>query len=70
VFRSDTVRARIAVGLFERISEWNGYGRSLLPFAAGVSVSAGAQTSISTTAALMAQVLVLGIGFRWVVINP
>lgn len=27
VDRTDTVRARLAAGLFERCAEWNGYGR-------------------------------------------
>lgn len=30
------MRARVAAGLFERISEWNGYGRILLPSTAGI----------------------------------
>ena len=34
--RSDTVRARVAAGFFERIAEWNGYGRVLLAATAGV----------------------------------
>lgn len=34
--RTDTVRARVAAGLFERISEWNGYGRILLASTAGI----------------------------------
>lgn len=34
--RTDTVRARVAAGLFERISEWNGFGRILLTATAGV----------------------------------
>jgi hypothetical protein len=36
VCRSDTVRARVAAGLFERVSEWNGWGRILLTATAGV----------------------------------
>lgn len=35
-YRTDTVRARVAAGLFERISEWNGYGRILLASTAGI----------------------------------
>ena len=34
--RTDTVRARVAAGLLERIAEWNGYGRALYPYACGV----------------------------------
>jgi hypothetical protein len=30
------VRARVAAGLFERVSEWNGWGRILLTATAGV----------------------------------
>ena len=36
VDRTDTVRARVAAGLLERIAEWNGYGRALYPYACGV----------------------------------
>ena len=39
VDRSDTVRARAATGLLERIAEWNGYGRALYPMACGVEAS-------------------------------
>ena len=38
VDRTDTVRARVAAGLLERIAEWNGYGRALYPYACGVEV--------------------------------
>ncbi len=39
VDRSDTVRARVAAGLLERIAEWNGYGRALYPCACGVEAA-------------------------------
>lgn len=39
VDRSDTVRARVAAGLLERIAEWNGYGRALYPYACGVEAA-------------------------------
>ena len=39
VDRSDTVRARAATGLLERIAEWNGYGRALYPIACGVEAA-------------------------------
>ena len=39
VDRSDTVRARVAAGLLERVAEWNGYGRALYPSACGVEAA-------------------------------
>lgn len=39
VDRSDTVRARVAAGLLERVAEWNGYGRALYPSACGVEAT-------------------------------
>ncbi|KAL6759752.1 hypothetical protein V8C86DRAFT_2568453 [Haematococcus lacustris] len=36
VDRSDTVRARIASGVFDRIAEWNGFGRALYSWSAGL----------------------------------
>lgn len=39
VDRSDTVRARVAAGLLERVAEWNGYGRALYPYACGVEAA-------------------------------
>jgi hypothetical protein len=59
VDHSDTVRARVAAGLFELIAEWNGFGRALYPAAAGVR--AGAPPDLATTVALMAQAARLGI---------
>lgn len=58
---SDTVRARVAAGLFERISEWNGYGRVLLASTAGVHAIDGQPPDASTTMALLAQAGRLGI---------
>jgi len=51
------VRARIAAGLCERIAEWNGFGRIILPSAAGVDAEEGSTPDPSTSMALMAQVL-------------
>lgn len=56
----DTVRARIAAGLFDKITAWNGYGQALYTHCCGVSASSG-PTSISTTASLMSQAAFLGI---------
>ena len=47
VDRSDTVRARVAAGLLERIAEWNGYGRALYPLACGVD-AAQVSTDVAT----------------------
>lgn len=58
---SDTVRARVAAGLFERICEWNGYGRILLASTAGVDACEGQPPDVSTTMALLAQAGRLGI---------
>lgn len=57
---TDTVRARVATGLFERIAEWNGYGRALYPWACGVQASEHSD-DVSTTVALMTQATFLGI---------
>ena len=59
--RSDTVRARVATGLFERIAEWNGYGRALYPWACGVSACQTQPVDFSTTASLFSQATFLGI---------
>ncbi|PNW72915.1 hypothetical protein CHLRE_14g611484v5 [Chlamydomonas reinhardtii] len=37
VDQTDTVRGRLAAGLFERCAEWNGYGRALYPWSAGLA---------------------------------
>ncbi|KAI8471192.1 MAG: hypothetical protein J3K34DRAFT_520690 [Monoraphidium minutum] len=50
----DVLRSRLACGLFERVVEWNGYGRILLPWTCGVDADqGGACGSLSTQAALM-----------------
>ncbi|KXZ42038.1 hypothetical protein GPECTOR_218g462 [Gonium pectorale] len=57
VDRTDTVRARLAAGLFERCAEWNGYGRALYPWTCGLSVGSAPPRdihSISKLTALMA----------------
>ena len=54
--RTDTLRARIAAGFCERIADWNGFGRIILPSAAGVDAEEGSTPDPSTSAALMAQV--------------
>ena len=59
VDRSDTVRARVATGLFELIAEWNGFGRALYASACGVAAAEGPDPA--TTVALMAQASRLGI---------
>ena len=59
VDHSDTVRARVATGLFELIAEWNGFGRALYPAACGVRT--GDAPDLATTVALMAQASRLGI---------
>lgn len=59
--RTDTVRARVATGLFERIAEWNGYGRALYPWACGVHASEAKPADFSTTVSLFSQASFLGI---------
>lgn len=61
VDRTDTVRARVAAGLFERIAEWNGFGRALYPWACGVEVTHSKPRDLSTTASLFSQAQFLGI---------
>ena len=56
--RSDTVRARVATGLFELVAEWNGFGRALYASAAGVQ-AAPQQPDMATSIALMAQAYAL-----------
>eukprot|EP00884_Botryococcus_braunii_P020712 jgi/Botrbrau1/7324/Bobra.247_3s0019.1 len=58
VDRTDTVRARVAAGLFERVAEWNGYGRALYPSTCGVQASPA--IDMSTTVSLMSQAQFLG----------
>lgn len=52
--RSDTVRARVAAGIFDRIANWNGFGRALYPTTAGVDVT-GEAPDITTSVGLMSQ---------------
>ena len=59
VDHSDTVRARVATGLFELVAEWNGFGRALYASACGVAAAEGPDPA--TTVALMAQASRLGI---------
>lgn len=61
VDRSDTVRARVAAGLFERVSEWNGWGRILLTATAGVDAQPDSPPDVSTNMALFSQAGLLGI---------
>lgn len=58
--KHDTVRARVAAGLFELIAEWNGYGRALYPVTCGVAARQGERASLSTQAGLMHQAYLLG----------
>lgn len=55
------MRARVAAGLFERIAEWNGFGRALYPWACGVHASQSEAADMTTTASLMGQAKLLGI---------
>ncbi|CAL5222340.1 g4690 [Coccomyxa viridis] len=68
VDRSDTVRARVAAGLLERIAEWNGYGRALYPCACGVE--AAQEMDWSTSAALMGMAGMLGIRAKLFAAQP
>eukprot|EP00197_Chlamydomonas_leiostraca_P002370 CAMPEP_0202858124 /NCGR_PEP_ID=MMETSP1391-20130828/787_1 /ASSEMBLY_ACC=CAM_ASM_000867 /TAXON_ID=1034604 /ORGANISM="Chlamydomonas leiostraca, Strain SAG 11-49" /LENGTH=351 /DNA_ID=CAMNT_0049537009 /DNA_START=179 /DNA_END=1231 /DNA_ORIENTATION=+ len=38
--RTDTLRARVAAGIMDRIAEWNGYGRAMYTWTCGVEASA------------------------------
>jgi protein-tyrosine-phosphatase len=68
--QSDTLRARLASGLFDRIAEWNGYGRALYAWTCGLhadqpsgSDSGGSSSfdKLSTQASLMHKAWMLGI---------
>lgn len=48
------MRARIAAGIFDRIANWNGFGRALYPSAAGVQVENNT-VSVSLSVGLMSQ---------------
>jgi protein-tyrosine-phosphatase len=62
VDRTGGVRSRIAAGLFERIAEWNGWGRVLLPVVAGLDVNktGDGQASSSMSISKMAAILTAG----------
>jgi hypothetical protein len=45
----DVLRGRLAAGLFERVAEWNGYGRVLLPWTCGVDADQGGQAGDLST---------------------
>lgn len=58
----DVLRGRLAAALFERISEWNGYGRVLLPWTCGVDADQGGSCGgLATQAALMSKARALGL---------
>lgn len=61
VDNTDTVRARVAAGLFERIAEWNGFGRALYPWSCGLNAAKSKPADLSTTASLFSQASFLGI---------
>lgn len=42
-------RARLAAGIFERIAEWNGYGRALYPWSCGLDVPEPSSTVTDTS---------------------
>lgn len=48
------MRARVAAGLFDRIANWNGFGRALYPSTAGTQVSES-EVSVSLSVGLMSQ---------------
>lgn len=58
---NDVLRGRLAAALFERVAEWNGYGRILLPWTCGVDADQGATADLSTQAALMFKARQLGL---------
>lgn len=49
--RTDTVRAKVAAGIFDRIANWNGFGRALYPSSVGMQAS-GKSASITTSAGM------------------
>lgn len=59
--RSDTLRARMAAGLFEKVAEWNGFGRALYPWTCGVDAKQDSFAGLSTRAGLMHQAYLLGL---------
>jgi hypothetical protein len=66
----DVLRGRLAAGLFERVAEWNGYGRVLLPWTCGVDADQGGQAGDISTQVREAPGpevwrSVGGVGVRW-----
>lgn len=61
VDRSDTTRARLAAGLFEVCAAWNGYGRALYPWTAGLAPVARDIHWVSKLAAVAGSAAGLGI---------
>eukprot|EP00882_Tetradesmus_deserticola_P004415 GHRQ01004659.1.p1 GENE.GHRQ01004659.1~~GHRQ01004659.1.p1 ORF type:complete len:300 (+),score=98.09 GHRQ01004659.1:135-1034(+) len=62
--RHDQLRARLAAGLFEKVAEWNGYGRALYPWTCGTHVDdsvAGRTAHMWLSSSLIGQAAVLGI---------
>ncbi|KAF6257499.1 hypothetical protein COO60DRAFT_1222385 [Scenedesmus sp. NREL 46B-D3] len=62
--RHDQLRARLAAGLFEKVAEWNGYGRALYPWSCGTHVDgsvSGRTSHMWLASSLMSQATVLGI---------
>lgn len=59
--RTDTVRARMAAGLLEKVAEWNGLGRALYPQSCGTAVPEQGAVDPSTSMTLMTQAGHLGI---------
>lgn len=62
--RHDQLRARLAAGLFEKVAEWNGYGRALYPWTCGTHVddsAAGRTAHMWLSTSLVSQAAVLGI---------
>lgn len=58
----DVLRGRMAAALFERVVEWNGYGRVLLPWTCGVDADDGGDVGdVNTQAALMFKACSLGL---------
>lgn len=51
--RSDTVRARFALGMFERVSAWQGCSRSLAGTPCGLDAQPGSRLPLGTQAGLL-----------------
>lgn len=48
------MRGKVAAGIFDRIANWNGFGRALYPSTAGVDTTGGIP-GIATSVGLMSQ---------------